>query len=115
MLIISTFILGLALVGFSFSNSWYLSLGLIIFVGLGQTGRMTLGNTLLQYYTKDEYRGRVMSIYLMEFGLQSFGTFAAGLLAEAVGVQWSVGGFAMVCSLLAILSFIFVPRLRRLD
>lgn len=115
MLLLSSFVLALALVGFSFSASWYLSLGLIIFVGLGQTGRMTLGNTLLQYYTKDEYRGRVMSFYLMEWGLQSFGTFAAGMLAEGIGVQWSVGGFAMVCTLLSILALIFVPRLRKLD
>jgi predicted MFS family arabinose efflux permease len=115
MLLFSVLLLGLALIGFSFSGSWYLSLVLIIFVGLGQTGRMTLGNTLLQYYVQDEYRGRVMSLYLMEFGLMSFGTFAAGLLAEAVGVQWAVGSFAMVCALLAMMALFFVPRLRRLE
>jgi MFS family permease len=115
MLLVSSLILGLALVGFSLSSSWYLSLALIVFVGLGQTGRMTLGNTLLQYYTEDEYRGRVMSVYLMEFGLMSFGVFAAGLIAEAMGVQWAVGGFAIVLVFLSILALAFVPRLRKLD
>lgn len=114
-LLVSSLILGLALAFFSFSHSWYLSLGLIIFVGLGQTGRMTLSNTLLQYYVEDEYRGRVMSIYLMEFGLASFGTFSAGLLTEVMGVQWAVGGFAMVLVFLAILALVFLPRIRRLD
>ncbi|MFC2016117.1 MFS transporter [Chloroflexota bacterium] len=115
MLLISSLILGLALAGFSFSSSWYLSLALIIFVGLGQAGRMTLGNTLLQYYTEEEYRGRVMSIYMMEFGLTSFSTFAAGLLTEAMGVQWAVGGFAMVLVLLSILTLVFFPKIRELD
>ncbi len=115
MLLVSSVILGVALVGFSFSSSWYLSLGLIIFVGLGQTGRMALSNTLLQYYTKEEYLGRVMSIYMMEFGLSSLGTFAAGLLAEGIGVQWAVGGFAMVLVLVSILALVFLPRLRKLD
>jgi len=115
MLLVSSLILGLALVGFSLSSSWYLSLALIVFVGLGQTGRMTLGNTLLQYYTEDEYRGRVMSVYLMEFGLMSFGVFTAGLIAEAMGVQWAVGGFAIVLVFLSILALAFVPRLRKLD
>jgi len=115
MLLISGLVLGIALVGFSASSSWYLSMGLIVFVGLGQTGRMTLSNTLLQYYVEDEYRGRVMSIYLMQFGLNSFGTFIAGLLAEGVGVQWAIGGFAAVLVFVAILALTFVPRLRRLD
>ena len=47
MLLASGVIMGLALVSFPFSTSWYLSLGLMVIVGLGQTGRMTLGNTLL--------------------------------------------------------------------
>lgn len=115
MLFASSVILGLALVSFSFSSSWYLSLALMVVVGLGQAGRMTLSNTLLQYYVADEYRGRVMSIYMMQFGLSSFGTFAAGLLAEAVGVQWAVGGFAMVLVLLSILALAFIPRIRKLD
>ncbi len=115
MLLASSLILGLALIGFSFSSSWYLSLALIIFVGLGQTGRMALSNTLLQYYVEDEYRGRVMSILMMEFGLTSLGTFGAAILAEAIGVQWAVGGFAMVLVFLSILALAFVPRIRRLD
>ncbi|MFC1932330.1 MFS transporter [Chloroflexota bacterium] len=114
-LLVSSLILGLALAGFSFSSSWPLSLVLMVFVGLGQTGRMTLGNTMIQYYVDDEYRGRVMSFYMMEFGLMSLGVFAAGLLAETIGVQWSVGGFAIVLAFLCILTLIFVPRLRKLD
>ena len=114
-LLASCVILGLALVTFSFSNSYNLSLTLMVVVGLGQTGRMTLGNTLLQYYTVDEYRGRVMSIYMMEFALISFGTFAAGLLAESMGIQWAIGGLAMSLVLLSILALAFVPRIRNLD
>ncbi len=114
-LLASCVILGLALVTFSFSSSYNLSLTLMVVVGLGQTGRMTLGNTLLQYYTVDEYRGRVMSIYMMEFALISFGTFAAGLLAESMGIQWAIGGLAMSLVLLSILALAFVPRIRNLD
>jgi len=115
MLLFSGFILGVALVGFSFSNSWYLSLVLIVFVGLGQAGRMALGNTLIQYYVDDEYRGRVMSVYMMEFGMTSFASFAAGMMAEAIGAQWALGGFAIVLVFLSILALIFLSRVRRLD
>ena len=115
MLIASCLIMSLALMAFSFSSTWYLSLGVIVFVGLGSTGRMTLGNTLIQYYVDDDYRGRVMSIYMMEFGLVSFGTFAAGVMAESMGVQWVVGGFAATLFVIALLVMVFVPRIRNLD
>ena len=115
MLTISGLILGLSLTAFSFSRSWYLSLSLIAVVGMGHAARMTLGNTLLMYYTEDKYRGRVMSFYEMEHGLTSLGVFGTGLLAEAVGVQWALGGFAIVLVFLSLLALVFVPRIRRLD
>jgi MFS family permease len=115
MMIISALILGLALVSFSFSSWWHLSLIIMPFVGLGQTGQMALSNTLIQYYVEDEYRGRVMSILMMQFGLMSVGTFIAGLLAESMGVQWAVGGFAAVLVLVSVLALAFLPRLRKLD
>jgi len=115
LLMISCLVMAVALIGFALSELWPLSLGLIVFVGMGQTGRMTLGNTLIQYYVDEQYRGRVMSIYMMEFGLTSFGTFAAGVMAEAWGVQYIVGGFAAGLVLISILSLIFVRRIRTLD
>jgi len=116
LLLISSLVIGLFLTGFAFSTSWPLSLVLIVFVGLGTTGRMTLGNTLIQYYVDSEYRGRVMSVYMMEFGLTSFGTFAAGLMADtAIGVQWTVGGFAIVLIAISMVALVFAGRLRRLD
>jgi MFS family permease len=115
MLLASCVILGLALAGFSFSSYFYLSLALMVFVGMGQTGRMTLSNTLIQYYVENEYRGRVMSIYMMEFGLTSFGVFAAGVMAESIGAQWAIGGFAIALLVLSLLAVTFLQRIRRLD
>ena len=116
LLLISSLTIGFFLTGFAFSTSWPLSLGLIVFVGLGTTGRMTLGNTLIQYYVDPEYRGRVMSVYMMEFGLTSFGSFAAGLLADTdIGVQWTIGGFAMSLTAISLVALVFAGRIRRLD
>ena len=115
MLILSSLLISLMLVGFSYSHWWYTSLVLIVFVGLGQAGLMALGLTLLQSYTEASYRGRVMGFHTMGHGLASIGTFLAGTMAEVVGVQWSIGGLAMVLALLSVLSLGFVPRLRKLD
>ncbi|MCJ7605373.1 MAG: MFS transporter, partial [Dehalococcoidales bacterium] len=108
-------IMGLALIGFAFSEKWWLSIIVVAFVGLGQTGYRTTGNVLVQIYTKPEYRGRVMSFIMMEIGFSSLGTFFAGVMAEVVGIQWSIGSLAMVFVAVT-LAFIFLTsRLRKLD
>ena len=115
MLIASAVVLGLALTAFSFSGTMALSLVFIFLVGLGQAGRLTLSSALIQYYVADAYRGRVMSVYMMEFGLSSFAVFLAALLSEVVGVQWAVGSFAIILIFVAISMLIFMPRIRNLD
>ena len=83
---------------------------------------MTLGNTLLQYYVQEEYRGRVMSMMMMEFGLTSFIVGITGWLVDVIGtrggydgVQWVVGGLAFILVLLSVYVIAFVPRIRNLD
>ena len=114
-LMLGSLLLAVSLVGFSFSSTVMLSFVVIFFVGIGQTVRMTLSTTLLQYYVQDEYRGRVMSLLMMEFGITSFTVFGAGVMAEAVGPQWSVGGLAIMLVIVCIGVLAFSPRIRKLD
>jgi len=115
LLLLSGLIMSLALVGFSGSQWLYLSAVMVIFVGLGQTGQMTLGTTMIQNYVDADYRGRVMSFLMMGIGFASLGTFIAGVLAEVVGVQWSVGGLAVILALIVVAGLTLTPRLRKLD
>ncbi len=115
LMLLSGLVLGAALVFFSFSTSWSLSIAMMVVVGLGQAGRMTLPVALLQYYTKSEYRARVMSFYGVEFGLSSLGTFFAAALAEGIGVEWAVGSLAIILIVGIVVSFFVMPILRKLD
>jgi len=115
MLVVSSLIMGIALTVFSFSTTFTVSALAIIFVGIGQTGRMTLAGTLLQHYVDDEYRGRVMAIYMMEFGLTSLSVLLAGILADSIGIQWSIGGMAMILIVISAVVLFASPKLRRLQ
>ena len=108
-------IMSIALLGFAFSRWWYVSLFLIVFIGMGSTGQMALGNSLVQYYSDATYRGRVMSFFMLGFGFSSLGAFFAGILAEGIGVQWSVGSMAIVLIILTIMAMAMVPRIRKMD
>ena len=76
---------------------------------------MALGNTLVQYYVDDEYRGRVMSVYIMQFGMTSLGGSIAGLLAEGVGAARALAGFSVLLVLISLLALAFMPSIRKLD
>ena len=51
----------------------------------------------------------------MNFGIMGLGVFAAGILAEYLGVQLVVGGMAAALVIISVLSIVFMPRIRRLD
>ena len=115
LLLLSSLLLALSLIAFSISPWYFVSLALAIPLGLGQAGRMALGNALVQAHTEDAYRGRVMSIYLMEFGVTNFGIFGISIIAAMAGVQWAIGGAAVVLLLISVYYLAFIPSMRRLE
>lgn len=42
--------------------------------------------------TEDQYRGRVMSVYMINFALMPLGVLPAGLAAEFLDGQKAIGG-----------------------
>ncbi len=114
-MLVSGVLMGLALVVFAFSRWWLVSVLIVIFIGLGQTGHRTTGNALAQNYTAPEYRGRVMSFMMMGLGFSSLGTFFAGILAESIGIQWAIGGLAVLLVVASGALLTLTPRLRKLE
>ena len=114
-LLTSSLLLGVSLLAFSISTSYWWSVGILVVVGVGQAGRMSLSNVLVQTYVDDAYRGRVMGIYMMEFSLMSIGIFAMGLLASVIGPQLTFAGSAVALIVLTLGLLIFAPSYRQLD
>jgi Na+/melibiose symporter-like transporter len=94
-------VMGVALLAFSASTSFWLSAFFFTIVGFGQTARFAVSSVLIQAYTVDGYRGRVSSVYTLSWGLTSFGTFGVGLLADEVGAQIAFGSTAVAVLLVA--------------
>jgi MFS family permease len=107
-------ITGLGLVVFAASRSWWLSVGAMVIVGVGQSIHSTALVTAMQTLTAQEYMGRVMSILMMNQGLSGVGTFFVGFLSEGIGVQWAIGGFAAALALMSASFLVFAPKVRRI-
>lgn len=112
--LVAVVIQGAALIAFSISDSFSVAAPIAIVIGLSEAVRMSLSNVLVQTYVEDQYRGRVMSVYMMQRSLAQFGAFFAGLLAAAIGVQLVLGGMAVVLVVLGIGILAFHSRLRTL-
>lgn len=113
-LLIGAMILGVALLGFAWSTHYWLSVLFLTFVGLGQAARMSLSNVLIQSYVDDAYRGRVMSIYMLEMSVLSVAIYPISVLADVVGPQLTVGGSAVLLIFLVLALFAY-PSYRNLD
>jgi len=113
-LLLGSLLMGVSLVFFSISTWYWATAAIMLGVGVGQAARMSLGNVLLQSYTDAAYRGRVMSIYLMEFSLVSLGTFIIGVMSNVIGVQVALGVTSVLLVVLVTGVLVFMPRMRRL-
>jgi len=115
LLMSSALIMGLTTLAFALSTNIWLSGVIVLAIGIGQSLRMSLSSVLIQTYTEAQYRGRVMSVYMMEFSLVAFGTFFVGVLSNAIGVQYALAATAGGLVVLSLGSILFIPRMRRLD
>ena len=85
---------------------------LMIPLGLGGTARMTINQALIIEVVSEKYRGRIMSVFMLSWGLIPIGVLPAGLLADWAGVQVSLGVMAALLIAVTLLIYATQPRLR---
>ncbi len=94
---------------------YYTAAGLMVLLGLGDAGRRTLNQALIMEEVDDEYRGRVMSVFMMNFGLMPLGVLPAGALAEEFGGRFAVMLLGVLLMLTTLAVLVTQRRLRELD
>ena len=82
---------GTALILFSFSRWYFLSVALLVPVGFAMMVQMASSNTLIQAMVPDRLRGRAMAVYSMMFmGMAPMGALLSGWSADHIGAQWTL-------------------------
>ena len=114
MIPISAGIFGAALIAFSASRAFWLSILLLLGTGFGFLQQMAASNTILQTIVAEEKRGRVMAYYAMAFqGVAPFGSLLAGALAAKIGAPRTLAGGGALCLLGALWFARQLPEIRR--
>ncbi len=78
---------GVFLALFAFSDSYALSMALLVLVGFFSTGYLTLNRMMVAMLTDRAVFGRVMAIYGMTWSLMPIALLPIGALVDAFGVQ----------------------------
>ncbi len=97
----SVFVFSLFLVLFSFSRSMPLSLFCLAVVGSSYIAFRAVANTTIQMETPPHLLGRILSLFLMDKGLWSFGTLFIGAVASLIGTPWAITLSGSICALSA--------------
>ena len=113
--LLGSLLVGVMLVAFSQSTAVWLTALVMIVMNVGSALRNAISNVLVQSHVDDEYRGRVMSIYMMQMNFMAFGAAGLGLLATAVGPQTAFLAMALALVALSASLLAFAPALRNLD
>ena len=94
------------LIAFSFVRHPVVAGVMLFGVGVTMILNNALVNARLQELVPDALRGRVLSLYVMVYvGGSPVGSFVGGWVARAAGVEWAIGGGAVLMLLFAVWVF----------
>jgi MFS family permease len=111
---IAAAILGVSLILFGLSHSFWWSMVLMFGAGYGMMQQIVTSNTILQTIVDDDKRGRVMSFYSMSvFGFLPIGSLFAGMLASWMGAPNTLILGGALCLLASVWYFGRLPEIRR--
>ena len=111
----TTLLTGVALLLVAMLPFYMVALALMLALGIGDAGRRTLNQALIIEVTEDRYRGRVMSVFMLNFALTPLGVLPAGIAAQYLGGQLVVGILAVMLLTFTAIYFVTQKQLRRLD
>ena len=112
LLIAGAFASGVALLLIAAFPFYYAAAAIMLLTGLGDSGRRTINMGLIMEVVDDQYRGRVMSVFMMNFGLMPLGVLPAGLIADVLGIQTVIAILGGVLLLVAAAVLLTQKRLR---
>jgi MFS family permease len=105
---------GITLIAFSASTVLWISAGVVLLLGIGQSIRQSIANILIQSRVEEVYRGRISAIMLLDDGLESLGIFGIALMADYVGAPWALGFVGALMIVYAVVIWL-TRRIRDLD
>ena len=113
--IIGGFITAGSLLTLAISDSYVISMVVMIFMGASDSIRRTLSMSIMMEKTRPDLRGRIMSIYMLNWGLIPLGALPAGIVADIIGAQSTIGILSILLVISSLVVLITQKELRNVN
>jgi predicted MFS family arabinose efflux permease len=107
-LLVGSSIFTVLFVAMALSQSYWLTAALLVALGASGLAFTTTANVTLQLSVPDEYRGRILSIYILLFaGSTPIGAYFTGVMSDWLGVATALCVDAGLCALGIVLALAY--------
>ena len=102
-----------ALLAFSLSQQYILSLSILLVLGLGMSGFGTMQSTIVMLAASEEMRGRALGVISLAIGTGPLGALLVGVVASAASPSFAIGINAAVGAASLVTVGVLMPSLWR--
>ena len=113
-LLTTTFASAIAIILTAVLSNFFVILAVMVLLGIGDSGRRSLNTSLIMEQCDDEHRGRVMGIFMLNFGMISLGVLPLGLVANTIGIQPAFGIYGCILAATTLALTLGTRRIRSL-
>ena len=103
----------IAVLLFSFSHWYFLSLPILILLGLGMGGFGTMQSVIVMLTAREDMRGRALGVVSLGIGASPVGALMIGGIATAVSAPFAIGLHAVLGIVSLSLIALLMPSLRQ--
>ena len=115
MLIVASALSGTGLMLVATIPVYYAAAGFMILLGLGNSSRRTLTQSIVIEASEEKYRGRVLSVHMMNIGLIQLGVLPFGVLMDVFGGQLTLGVMAGLLLIVTVIVIATQKQLRKFN
>ena len=113
-LLIATALSAIAILISSVITVFVIAMAAMAVLGIGDSGRRSLNASLLMEQSDEAHRGRIMGIYMLNFGLTPLAAIPLGLLAEETSLRLTFIIAGAGLALAVIVTTLLTSRIRKL-
>jgi MFS family permease len=109
--ILSAIVWSLCMLGFAISQSFILSLALLLVAGMTNLATQSISQTLVQLLAPPDKRGRMVGVYNMaNSGLRAGSGVTVGFVGGVIGIHWSLGLSAALLTCVVVGLLVYTTR-----
>jgi MFS family permease len=113
-LVWTTFVYMALVTVFALSGNFVLSFAVLVLAGIANSTYLMFNQVMIQLTVDDEYRGRVLSLYVMVSGITPFSALLMGALIDVFGAQVTVATFTGLAAAIVLAVGLTSRRLREI-